>query len=194
MSRRTVNGVLSASLLAALLLYGVMGIDPATPNWELFPDMAHSARADAFAASEVLPDGATLQPPPPGTVPRGLPPLHLVRSPEDAVRTGEQLVSPLEPAGATERGGAVFATFCQPCHGAGGRGDGPVAQRGYPPPPSLLAEHARSLPAGQLFHIVTVGQGNMPGHAAQIAREDRWKVASYIRWLQSQSPSPDAAP
>jgi mono/diheme cytochrome c family protein len=48
-----------------------------------------------------------------------------------------------------------------------------------------LAEHARGLADGQIFHIVTHGQGLMPAHGSQVAQEDRWKIVHYIRSLQS---------
>jgi hypothetical protein len=38
-----------------------------------------------------------------------------------------------------------------------------------------------------MFHIITYGKGNMPPHAAQISREDRWKVILHIRSLQAES-------
>jgi len=45
---------------------------------------------------------------------------------------------------------------------------------------------------GQLFHILTFGQGNMPAHAAQLSREDRWKAVVHIRTLQSKAPAETA--
>jgi mono/diheme cytochrome c family protein len=38
---------------------------------------------------------------------------------------------------------------------------------------------------GQMFHILTYGQNNMPSYAAQIDRQDRWKVIAYVRTLQA---------
>src|SRR5205823_12508017 len=71
------------------------------------------------------------------------------------------------------------------CHGVGGAGNGPVAQRGYPPPPSLLAEHVLKMKDGQLFHVLTYGQNNMPSYASQLSREDRWNVILYVRSMQA---------
>jgi mono/diheme cytochrome c family protein len=80
----------------------------------------------------------------------------------------------------------VFATFCSPCHGAGGVGDGMVAQRGFPPPPSLFTDNAMQLKDGQMFHIISFGKNAMPNFSSQISREDRWKVITYIRSLQDK--------
>jgi hypothetical protein len=60
--------------------------------------------------------------------------------------------------------------------------------RGFPAPPSFLADHAMNLADGQIFHIVTYGQKNMPSHAAQVPAEDRWRVIAYVRSLQRGSP------
>jgi len=194
MSTRTLNWALLAALAVTVALGLAFRVDIARPGFEMFPDMARAPRADAFAASGVLAGGKVLQAPPPGTVPRGQPPLHFAATPADALRAGADLVSPFAPdeERSLARGGAVFATFCQPCHGAGGRGDGPVARRGFPPPASLLAEKALAMRDGQIFHILTYGQGNMPPYATQLSREDRWSAVSYVRWLQRQ-PTPPAS-
>ena len=88
-----------------------------------------------------------------------------------------------DPA-ADARGGEVFNTFCSVCHGAGGHGDGNVVKRGVPPPPSLLLEHATQMADGQMYHVVTLGQGNMASYASQVVREDRWLAIRHIRKLQ----------
>jgi mono/diheme cytochrome c family protein len=62
-----------------------------------------------------------------------------------------------------------------------------VPQRGVPLPASLTAENAVQMKDGQLFHVITYGQKNMPAHAGQIARADRWKVILYVRELQRQA-------
>ncbi len=68
-----------------------------------------------------------------------------------------------------------------------------VAKRGFPPPPSLVLEHAIKMKDGQMFHVATLGQGNMPGHAAQISRDDRWHVINHIRTLQADAQRKSAA-
>jgi mono/diheme cytochrome c family protein len=187
-----VNVVLAVLLAASFGLLWTSEPRPSRPNVELFPDMAHSPRANAFSANAVFADGKTLQAPPDGTIPRGYPPLHYTAPPQDAPRAGQELVNPIAPddARALARGEQVFVSFCTPCHGAGGRGDGPVAQRGVPPPPSLLADKAVALRDGQIFHILTYGQNNMASYASQISREDRWRVIRYVRSLQRAARKP----
>ncbi len=165
------------------------GRDYSRPHYVFLPGMADSDAYSAFDENPNLPGNLTLQTPPDGTIARGYAPLHYEATPEDAQRAGRELLAPfpLDDPEILERGAFVFAAFCQQCHGAGGLGDGLVARRGFPPPPSLLAEHAVDLADGGIFHILTYGQGNMPSHAAQLSRDDRWKVISHIRSLQASA-------
>jgi len=197
MTRAYVN----LSLLLALLFCGFLilkgGRDVSRPNVQYMPDMAHSIAYEAFSANPNFPDGKTLQRPPAGTIPRGRLPLDFDGSKEDAARAGRELTSPVEldDPEILARGAFVFSAFCQQCHGPVGAGDGPVARRGFPPPPSLAAEKALKLPDGQLFHILTFGQGNMPAHAGQLSRGDRWAAVAHVRALQRDATAqPSATP
>jgi mono/diheme cytochrome c family protein len=187
-SRRAVNVCLLLLLLTVVALTWLTGTDPGRPNQEFLPQMAHSPRYNTFSANPNFPDGQTQQPPVPGTVARGRMPLHYRATPEDALRAGEELHSLLkaDDTRARQRGATVFTNYCQVCHGPGGKGDGPAVQRGVPPPPSLLAEKALRLKDGQMFHILTYGQGNMASYAGQLSREDRWYVILHVRALQKQ--------
>lgn len=190
MGRAVLNAFLLVMLTASVTATWLLSPDPARPNLEFLPQMAHQPRYSTFSPNPNFPNGGTLQRPEPGTIPREFTPLHYAATPADALRAGEELASPLEPGNvrARERGAFVFANFCAVCHGAGGAGMGPVAQRGYPPPPSLLAEHAQKMKDGQLFHILTHGQNNMPSYASQLSRADRWNLVLYLRTLQAAAP------
>jgi len=84
------------------------------------------------------------------------------------------------------RGEQLYSAFCSACHGTTGLGDAPVTKRGVPPPPSFLLENALELEDARMFRIITGGQVNMSSYAAQIDRDDRWKVVRYIRKLQGR--------
>ena len=194
--RVVLNGFLLAAVIASVAASWVMSSDPARPNFEFLPQMAHSPRYNAFAPNPNFSNGSTLQRPEPGTIPRGLLPLDYAATPQDALRAGEELKSPLELGNlrARQRGEFVFANFCAVCHGAGGTGNGPVPQRGYPAPPSLLVEHAIKMKDGQMFHVLTYGQNNMPSYASQLSRDDRWNVILYVRTTQmAVAPAPSPA-
>ncbi|HIF01238.1 MAG TPA: cytochrome c [Planctomycetes bacterium] len=83
-----------------------------------------------------------------------------------------------------QRGALVYGVFCVSCHGASGAGDGPVTKRGFPPPPPLPTGKSVLMKDGQLFHILTYGQGSMSSMAAQLKRNSRWDVIDYVRSLQ----------
>ena len=85
------------------------------------------------------------------------------------------------------RGGEVYRVFCISCHGPGGAGDGPVAKRGFPPPPPLTTGKSAQMKDGQLFHILTYGQGSMAPMAAQLTRDRRWDVVNYVRLMQQEA-------
>ena len=88
-----------------------------------------------------------------------------------------------------QRGDNVYRVFCISCHGATGTGDGPVSQRGFPPPPSLLTGKSRQMKDGQIFHILTYGQNSMPTFSSELSHSRRWDVINYIRDLQSKVPA-----
>lgn len=197
MSRAQLN-ILLAVLLVALLAANWFGArDYRKPNYLLLPNMVHTPRYNAYSPNQNFKDGKTLQPPPAGTIPRGTQPLSYKATPEDALRAGLELTSPITPEdapAALERGTILFNRFCLPCHGPAGAGDGTVAKRGFPPPAALSADHAKQMKDGQIFHIITYGQGSMPSHASQINPDDRWRIVQRVRQLQIPPPAPAPAP
>ncbi len=199
------RGVLNFVLL--MVLVGIVALAygleqrPDLRAYEYLPEMIFPVAAESFSQTPALPSGKVEQRPILGTIARGRMPLHLEPGPEGAAQAARELINPLadDAEAQLERGGEIFRTYCQVCHGPGGEGNGPVAQRGFPAPPSLLAPHALELSDGQLFHIATFGQGNMPGHASQIDRLDRWRAILRIRQLQAAAalvpaPAPALAP
>ncbi len=202
MKRHIVNALLAAALVAAWTFTLAVREDRTRRNRSFMPEMSYSLTLEAqgenaapFASGErprsedggpmaaASRGGALL--PPEGSIPRGHPPLAYRVGKEEAERAGRELKNPFNAAApALERGAAVFSNYCVVCHGGTGLGDGPVTKSGFPAPPSLLGDSARRMADGRIFHIITFGQGNMPGHAAQIPREDRWKAALHVRTLQ----------
>jgi mono/diheme cytochrome c family protein len=170
--------------------------DPTRPNWQWMPDMVYSPAYDSFRPNPNFANGQTLQAPPRGTIARGQVVWHSTAAPEDAIRAGQELVAGvnLQDPATIERGAEVYRVFCRMCHGPQGMGDGPVARRGYPPPPPLPAGKSVEMRDGQLFHILTYGQGSMAPYASQISPPDRWNVIAYVRKLQADARPAAAAP
>jgi hypothetical protein len=59
-----------------------------------------------------------------------------------------------------------------------------IVQRGLKPPPSFHEDRVRTLTVGYYFDVMTNGFGVMQDYRAQVAPEDRWAIAAYIRALQ----------
>lgn len=183
---RGLNIALFVLLGIGAVLNWTLSSDHRRPNVEFMPEMARPVPHESYAEHGGMKNNMVLQPLPEGAIPRGHPPLHYEATPTDAERAGQELSNPFKFGDKRwqPRGAEVFANYCALCHGAGGAGDGPISKRGVPPPPSLLADKAKNMKDGQLFHIVTYGQSNMAAYAAQISREDRWAVILHVRQLQ----------
>lgn len=169
----------SGALLVARAVYGT-----SARGFAYMPDMAQSVPYNSFSPNPVTRDGKTLQLPVPGTIPRGFQPLRYGATPEDAVRAGRELQNPVaESPEALAQGRVLYETFCLVCHGAQGRGDGPLVPR-IPNPPSYTSERVRTMPPGQIVHVMTYGSGRMPSYAAQIPLDQRWLIVHHVATLQ----------
>lgn len=186
MMRSRVNAALAAALLAIWGAIWLTRRDTGRRGFLFLPNMTRSLTHEAQLEAPAWPGGVP-PPAPEGSIPRGHPPLEYGPGKEEADRAGRELRNPVTAGAASlARGAKVFANYCAVCHGPTGLGDGPVTRAGVPAPPSLYGESARRMGDGRVFHIITYGQGNMPGHAAQIPREDRWKAVLYLRQLQNE--------
>jgi mono/diheme cytochrome c family protein len=150
------------------------------PGSEYMPDMARSPAYKAFAPNLATRDGLTLRRPVAGTVARGRQPFHYGKGEDQAARAGRELVAPPLTEDALQRGRALFQITCAVCHGAEGRGDGPLIGK-IPPPPSYRSERLRAFPAGRIFHVITLGANRMPSYAAQLSPDERWQVVAYVK-------------
>lgn len=185
------NLFLGVLMLGVVVLAVLMGRDMSRPNGEFLPDMKYSPAYGAYSANPNFEDGRTMQSPVAGTIARGDLPLHFTASKEDALRAGKELSNPFQAHQKTlrrsiARGRNVFHITCAACHGAGGLGDAPVTKRGFPPPPSLLTGKSLKMKDGQLFHILTYGQGSMAPVAGQLTRRQRWDAVNFVRDLQDR--------
>ncbi len=79
-----------------------------------------------------------------------------------------------------------YSTNCAICHGERGEGGEKlsVGEKMALKPPSLLTEKVNKWTDGQIYHVITVGQGVMGPYASHIPQKYRWQVVNYIRTLQ----------
>ncbi|MDW7693963.1 cytochrome c [Flammeovirgaceae bacterium SG7u.111] len=80
-------------------------------------------------------------------------------------------------------GKQLYLSYCSPCHGATGTGDGKVGAV-YKGVPNYSAGRYSTLPEGHIFHVITHGKGRMWAHKSQLNPEERWKVVRYVQKLQ----------
>jgi cytochrome c1 len=147
-------------------------------------DMHDQPKIKAYRAAEFFADGRGMRPIPENTVPRGFlqDDEHLYSGKVNGRFTDE---FPFQVTRAVlERGRERFGIYCTPCHGQTGLGNGMVVQRGFRPPPSFHTDQIRAQATGYYFDVMTNGFGAMPDYRAQLAPDDRWAVAAYIRALQ----------
>ncbi|HYK53375.1 MAG TPA: cytochrome c [Candidatus Eremiobacteraceae bacterium] len=80
------------------------------------------------------------------------------------------------------RGAPIFAENCTPCHGADGRGDGPLASKLAVRPADLTEPHLFAHKIGDLFWWVSNGTDNhvMPGFAGKLTPDQRWDVINFV--------------
>jgi len=163
-------------------------------------DMYRQPRDDAGEASPLFPDGRATRPPPPGSVAVAMGDLAMTSS----GRLGQREVIEREAAEAAtsppaitaellRRGQQRYNAYCMPCHSPVGDGDGPVARRGFPHPPSYHEPRLRDAPDRHFFDVITQGYGVMYPYADRVTPQDRWAIVAYIRALQLSQHAPLAA-
>ncbi len=184
----------SLRLLFALALLSLANCDYKTPVWEYFPNMYDSPAREAQEADIFSPNGQASRIPPHGAIPIGYYPYPYANVPsQDSLPGGDKgLKNPITKAslGDLMIGEKRYQTYCTPCHGVRGAGNGTVvgpAPRFSQSPPALVGSlvNSKSYTDGQIYHIITMGRGGMGSYAYQIEPEDRWRVIAYIRKLQA---------
>jgi len=156
-------------------------------------DMHDQPKYRPLRGSEFFTDGRSARPLLPGTVARGS-----LREDEALYtgKAGKDFVTAIPVPVTAEllrRGRREFETFCSPCHGRTGRGDGMVVQRGFKKPESYHTDRLRGMPIGYFYDVMTNGFGAMSDYAAQVPPPDRWAIAAYLRTLQLSQHAPSSA-
>ncbi len=161
-----------------------------TTGWDFAGDMIKSPAYESYTPNPVFANGRTMQPPVPGTIPRGFMPYPYQKTDEDRAIAAKTLVNNLDNTPENlERGKKEYTIYCMQCHGEKGDGKGPlfVNKKYTYPPGNLLSEKMKANPEADIYHVITVGWGIMGAHGSQIDPDDRWRIAMYIKQkLQNQ--------
>jgi len=159
---------------------------------KLARNMYDQPRYKPMRESALFPDGTSARSPVRGTVPASEGELAATAS----GRLGADLVAtrardeaakenpyPITMA-LLRHGQERFDIYCAPCHSPLGDGDGMVARRGFPHPPSYHIDRLRNAPDRHFYDVMTHGYGIMRPYADRVPPEDRWAIVAYIRALQ----------
>ena len=181
-----------------------------------FRDMYDQPHYKPLTPSPLWPDGRSSRSPVDGTVARSegtfagttsgrqgeIAPTP-VPGPFDAVRDDlrpggpgaagvAHIVLPPITAALLARGRERFDIFCSPCHSIAGDGDGMIARRGFPHPPSFHSERLRNASDAHFYAVITQGYGVMHSYARRVPPADRLAIIAYIRALQLSQHAPVA--
>jgi mono/diheme cytochrome c family protein len=170
-------------------------------------DMYQEPRYDALAPSPLFADGNSARVPPAGTRERAAG----ARADASAGRLGlTGAISPAWPGGRDDqasndvvadgaaaptpvllaRGRDRFDIYCAPCHGRSGDGNGMIAERGFPHPPTFHSPRLRQAPDAHFAAVIRDGHGAMASYAAQVDQRDRRAIVAWIRVLQLAAHAP----
>jgi len=179
---RRVRWRLGVALLAAM---------PLCACERTMKDMYVQPRLGPDAASPLFADGKGSRPPPDGSVPMAMGDLAKTSggrrgTDEIAMRAAAEAATtmPTISRDLLLRGRARHDVYCAPCHSPVGDGDGMIARRGFPHPPTYHQARLRDAPDRHFFDVMTQGYGVMMPYADRVTPEDRWAIVAYIRALQ----------
>lgn len=175
-----------ARILAALLLaplgLGAAGCDNIVKRIPWFAAMVDGPAVETYEEEA--------RPPAPGTMPVD----GRRRVPLEAADAG--LASPLDGTEEQiERGRRAYRAFCLPCHGAEGRGRGPVVNfdgehpRRLPFTPNLDLTSGAALERsdGYIWGMIENGRPPLMPSYRRVPDRERWYLVAYVRHLQRRA-------
>jgi mono/diheme cytochrome c family protein len=176
-----VKGLHWRNLARILCLLAIPAVGLTLPWDKDMQDQPSMKPQDSLVAeiNDSIPVGGRDVYPPPKDV------IELVRARLDAGRT---LVNPIAISPESlARGREMYDTHCIVCHGAQGRGNGPVGQKFVPQPMELNLDYVQLQPDGQLFYTISHGSLAMPFYRQAIAAQDRWHLVNFIKEVFGES-------
>ena len=182
-------------VVLTISIAGLRGWHSTRPPLEVFPDMNRQAKYKPQAESGFFADGRADRPLPADVVPRGRsvdPDPNFLRADDFLYRgkTSEGTFARGFPPQLVidqrfmERGQERYTTYCAPCHGALGDGQGITKAYGMVTTASYHDDRIRQMAEGEIFNTITNGKNTMATYADKLSTEDRWAIIAYVRALQ----------
>jgi len=96
--------------------------------------------------------------------------------------------NPLPPSDSNvEQGQSLFMSYCMPCHGETGKGDGPVAAK-FIPPSDLASPFFQENSDAWFYGTIRNGVRLMPRYGAELSSHRSWQIVTYLRTIKQPSP------
>jgi mono/diheme cytochrome c family protein len=182
------NGWRRRTPLALALLLAPAGCTQIDNALAQVPVFAFMRAAPSFSAQE------NPRPSPPGAVPYDAP-LGEIFAPMEGTDPALRAFAdgphgrnpfPVDDPAMRELGRVMYDRHCSVCHGALGRGDGPIIRPGgFPLASDLVDGPAIAQSDGYIYAIIRAGRGLMPAYGARIAHHERWAIVNHVRALQA---------
>ena len=206
------NRILKSQYTLLLILVTAMFFQscvkhPDSPGYEYSDDMTRSQAIEAYVDYGLVADNVndslkqtiSARIPAEGSIPYSENkntaslnmPFNYAAGEDERIRAGQEVVLPthyynnddMAKANIAE-GKRLYGLFCAHCHGDKGNGDGKVITvGGYPAAPPAYNTLQDRTP-GSVFHTITHGKNAMGPHSSQLNKDERWKVAMYVRTMQ----------
>jgi mono/diheme cytochrome c family protein len=81
-----------------------------------------------------------------------------------------------------DAGRALYASYCVPCHGVAGEGDGPVG-RYFGTMRALTDSQVQQHDDSWLFDAITNGTDRMPRYSHELTLDERWRIVQFLRYM-----------
>ncbi len=106
----------------------------------------------------------------------------------EAPKSADALKNPVTPdATSLKDGKTMYSTYCTPCHGDKGKGDGVAAAALAVKPADHSSVKIQSQTDGALFWEMTEGHNPMPSYKKSFTDMQRWQLVNYIRTLAKKT-------
>jgi len=189
------RGVLLTAALA-LLGSGCTALDDALASVPVFAFLREAPFFDPYEAPRPAPEFSVPYDSPVGM---DVPPIEASENGLNAFAATPWGVNPLDPADTAVQalGRKMFDRYCLVCHGADGKGNGPITgENKYPPiAPDLTLPITVARPDGYIYGMIRVARsGLMPAYGQRLNHRERWAIVSYVRALQAADNASAAAP
>ncbi len=154
----------------ASLVMATSSCDRTIPKIQYVPDMAD--------APTMKPQENYLDPPEHSVA------MNAVLYPKTVEEAEANLKNPLPDDERVQKlGERMFSTYCIPCHGPNGKGDGSIVDV-YVKPPDITDSAYQKRGDGFFFHRITFGANVMPSYGHATLPHERWAIVRYLRKLQ----------